>query len=233
MIESCMVADPTASWPYSDRPMISLRYTNSMKGRSPPPMEAGCPRAHRPRRLASALSSAMAAAESSEPSPRTGSAGITAPSMKSFIRVRSASTSDERPESDMCPPFPRATVAPHRVRTRLRRDTMGTNRTSQGAAMTLADIDLLDLDRFQRGEHHEMFKQLRREAPVYWHDHPTGQGFWNVVRHEDLVAVNRDAATYSSEAGGVSILGPDEMPDGQSNDPRGVMMLYMDAPKHT
>jgi len=99
--------------------------------------------------------------------------------------------------------------------------------------MTLADIDLLDLDRFQRGEHHEMFKRLRQEAPVYWHDHPGAAGFWNVVRHEDLVAVNRDAATYSSEAGGVSILGPDEMPDGQGNDPRGVMMLYMDAPKHT
>ncbi len=41
---------------------------------------------------------------------------------------------------------------------------------------TLPGIDLLDLDRFQRLEHHEMFKRLREEAPVYWHEHPKGAG---------------------------------------------------------
>ena len=55
-----------------------------------------------------------------------------------------------------------------------------------------------------------MFKRLRAEDPVSWHDHPGGKGFWNVVQHADLIAVNRDTATYSSEAGGVSILDPDE-----------------------
>ena len=48
--------------------------------------------------------------------------------------------------------------------------------------MGLDGIDLLDLDRFQRLEHHEMFKRLRAEAPVSWHDHPAAKGFWNVVR---------------------------------------------------
>jgi len=99
--------------------------------------------------------------------------------------------------------------------------------------VTLDGIDLLDLDRFQRGEHHEMFRRLRGEAPVSWHDHPLGQGFWNVVTHPDLVAVNREIETYSSEAGGISLLSPDEMPGDVGMDTRGVMMLTMDPPKHT
>jgi cholest-4-en-3-one 26-monooxygenase len=98
--------------------------------------------------------------------------------------------------------------------------------------MTLPGVDLLDLDRFQRGEHHEMFRRLRAEAPVSWHDHPSSRGFWNVVKHADLVEVNRDVQTFSSEAGGVSIFDPDENKTG-SGDPRGLMMLYMDPPKHT
>ena len=100
--------------------------------------------------------------------------------------------------------------------------------------MALEGINLLDLDRFQRLEHYEMFDRLRAEAPVSWHDYPGAQGFWNVVQHQDLVTVNRDTGLYSSETGGISILTPDEFPgEMQGNDPRGLMMLYMDPPKHT
>jgi cholest-4-en-3-one 26-monooxygenase len=94
-------------------------------------------------------------------------------------------------------------------------------------------IDLLDLDRFQRLEHHEMFKRLRAEAPVSWHDYPGHRGFWNVVKHADVVAMNRDSDLFSSEIGGTGILDPDEMEGAAGGDPRGVMMLYMDPPKHT
>ena len=51
----------------------------------------------------------------------------------------------------------------------------------QNGGMTTATIDLLDLDRFQRLEHHAMFERLRAENPVSWHDYPGGKGFWNVV----------------------------------------------------
>jgi cholest-4-en-3-one 26-monooxygenase len=102
----------------------------------------------------------------------------------------------------------------------------------------LDGIDLLDLDRFQRLEHHEMFKRLRAEAPVSWHDNPRARGFWNVVKHSDLVMVNRDTALFSSERGGVSIPDPGEYEAAAGSeqsgmDPRGLMMLYMDPPKHT
>jgi cholest-4-en-3-one 26-monooxygenase len=100
--------------------------------------------------------------------------------------------------------------------------------------MALEGIDLLDLDRFQRLEHYEMFDRLRAEAPVSWHEYPNAKGFWNVVQHQDLVQVNRDTGLYSSETGGISILTPDEFPgEGNGQDPRGLMMLYMDPPKHT
>ena len=96
--------------------------------------------------------------------------------------------------------------------------------------MTTATIDLLDLDRFQRLEHHEMFKRLREEQPVSWHDYPGGTGFWNVVQHEDVLTVSRDAELYSSEVGGVSIMDPDAQ---GGFDTRGLMMLYTDPPRHT
>jgi len=96
--------------------------------------------------------------------------------------------------------------------------------------MTTATIDLLDLDRFQRLEHHAMFERLRAEDPVSWHEHPGEPGFWNVVTHEDVLTVSRDSELYSSEVGGVMIMNP-EVQGGF--DTRGLMMLYTDPPKHT
>jgi cholest-4-en-3-one 26-monooxygenase len=100
--------------------------------------------------------------------------------------------------------------------------------------VALPGIDLLDMDRFVRGEHHEMFRRLRAEDPVYWHDEPKGPGFWSVTKHADLVAVNRDATLFSSEVGGISIFDYGDR-EGTSGglDPRGLMMLYTDPPKHT
>ena len=67
--------------------------------------------------------------------------------------------------------------------------------------MRLDDVDLLDLDRFVAQEHYDMFALLRREDPLHWHEEPDGPGFWNVVRYDDLVEVNRQAEMFSSEVG--------------------------------
>ena len=97
-----------------------------------------------------------------------------------------------------------------------------------------AGVDLLALDRFQSGEHHDMFRRLRADAPVAWQENPAGRGFWNLVCHSDVVEVNRDSQRFSSEMGGVSIFDFAELDGGRASfDPRGVMMLYMDPPKHT
>ena len=100
--------------------------------------------------------------------------------------------------------------------------------------MRLDDVDLLDLDRFVAQEHYDMFALLRREDPLHWHEEPDGPGFWNVVRYDDLVEVNRQAEIFSSEVGGISIAEPivvDEKAGGF--DLRGVLMLTTDPPKHT
>jgi cholest-4-en-3-one 26-monooxygenase len=103
-----------------------------------------------------------------------------------------------------------------------------------GNRTKVAGVDLLDMDRFQRGEHHEMLRRLRMEEPVAWHDSPSGTGFWNVVKYSDVVEVNRDNKRFSSEAGGVNIFDVHELNNERpAFDPRGVMMLYMDPPKHT
>ena len=99
--------------------------------------------------------------------------------------------------------------------------------------MKLADIDLLDLDRFWRREHDEMFTLLREEAPVFWHEEPDGPGFWNLSKHADLVQANRDPILFSSEVGGISRFDFDAENNSGGMDTRGIMMLTTDPPKHT
>jgi cholest-4-en-3-one 26-monooxygenase len=96
------------------------------------------------------------------------------------------------------------------------------------------EIDLLDRDRFTQGIPHEWFTWLRANAPVHRHPEPGGDGFWVITRYDDIVAANRDAATFSSaqERGGVVTLeGPVAPIEGQEM--AGNMMLFMDPPGHT
>lgn len=98
--------------------------------------------------------------------------------------------------------------------------------------MDIADIDLLDPDRFQQQLHHEMFEVLRQQDPLHWTEEPDGPGFWSITKHADLQLVNRDAEGFSSEAKGVNIQEIDTERNG-AFDMRGQMMLMTDPPKHT
>jgi cholest-4-en-3-one 26-monooxygenase len=98
----------------------------------------------------------------------------------------------------------------------------------------VAEIDLLDRDRFTEGIPHEWFTWLRANAPVFHHDEPDGDGFWVITRYDDIVTANRDAGAFSSaqERGGVVMLeGPVAPIPGQEM--AGNMMLFMDPPGHT
>ena len=100
--------------------------------------------------------------------------------------------------------------------------------------MNADEIDLLDRDRFTQGPPHDWFTWLRANAPVYHHPEPGGPGFWVITKHADVVACNRDAATFSSanDRGGVAILeGPTDAAPG--TEMWGDMMLFMDPPAHT
>ncbi|EIE99127.1 cytochrome P450 [Saccharomonospora glauca] len=67
--------------------------------------------------------------------------------------------------------------------------------------MRLDDVNLCDLDRFLDPQAPwRMFDVLRKHSPVHWHPEPEpNSGFWAVTRWSDIVAVNRDPATFTSE----------------------------------
>ena len=73
-----------------------------------------------------------------------------------------------------------------------------------------------------------MFRWLRHNDPVRWYDWPHGRGYWAVTRHDDLVAVHKDTATFSSETGATALedLEQDAIEARKS-------MLDTDPPRHT
>jgi cholest-4-en-3-one 26-monooxygenase len=93
----------------------------------------------------------------------------------------------------------------------------------------LEDIDLYDPDSYVEAVPHGMFATLRREAPVFWHDKPTGDGFWCITRHADVSAVNRDASLFSSWEQTALM----EVPPPEGLEMSRLMMLNMDPPQHT
>jgi cholest-4-en-3-one 26-monooxygenase len=100
--------------------------------------------------------------------------------------------------------------------------------------MQLSDIDLLDRDRFTHGVPHEWFTFLRKEAPVYRHPEPGGPGFWVVTKYADVVAVGRDAETYSSHQARGGVVGLEGPANAQGDfGAEGNLMLTMDPPEHT
>jgi len=75
---------------------------------------------------------------------------------------------------------------------------------------------------FHAGDPFPAFRRLRAEAPVYWHPTP---GFWALTRHEDVVAVSRDPATFCSSRG--ILLSDIERPIMPRQS-----IIYIDPPEH-
>src|SRR3954470_19486377 len=94
---------------------------------------------------------------------------------------------------------------------------------------TPMNVGLHDLDLFQQGVPHETFAKLRAEAPVSFHHDPASPGFWSVHRYDDVVAVNRDNTTFSSNLKATLFW---EMEEADLEQQR-LMMLNMDPPMHT
>jgi len=94
--------------------------------------------------------------------------------------------------------------------------------------VTPDDIDLSSLDLFAGGAPWEHFRVLRAQAPLHWNPEPApNHGFWSLTRHEDVVKVGRDDATFSSQKGAVSL---EELDDEQLELRRS--MLETDGARH-
>src|SRR5215470_16253745 len=75
---------------------------------------------------------------------------------------------------------------------------------------------------FHAGDPFPAFRRLRADAPIHWQETP---GFWALTRHEDVVAVSRDPATFCSSRG--VLLSDIERPIMPRQS-----IIYIDPPEH-
>jgi cytochrome P450 len=71
-----------------------------------------------------------------------------------------------------------------------------------------------------------LFARLRREAPVHYCRQSRYGPFWSITRYQDIMAVELDHATYSSQLGGIQL---EDQPTGQERP----SFIRMDPPRHT
>ena len=95
-------------------------------------------------------------------------------------------------------------------------------------AITIGGVDLTDPETYSHGMPHEVFAALRRRAPVVWHPHGD-TGFWALTGYDEVRAVSRDSATWSSQATGVFF----DVPRPENLYQLELIMLSMDPPRHT
>jgi cytochrome P450 len=96
------------------------------------------------------------------------------------------------------------------------------------------DINLLDLGIFERGEAHEAFRALRRDAPVHWNPGTDElRGFWSLFKYDDIKFVSSHPELFISSKGinGPGLRNPDANPNAQTQ-PGGVSIITMDPPRH-
>ena len=69
-------------------------------------------------------------------------------------------------------------------------------------AISIGGVDLADSRIYAAGIPYEAFRTLRERAPVAWHPYKDGPGFLALTGYDEVFAVSRDSATWSSEATG-------------------------------
>jgi cytochrome P450 len=69
----------------------------------------------------------------------------------------------------------------------------------------MSPAPLADPRTFVDGPPYAAFAKLRAEAPVAWNEElsPDQPGFWSVVRYDDVMRVDGDPVTFSSQRGGI------------------------------
>lgn len=91
----------------------------------------------------------------------------------------------------------------------------------------MLEVDLTNLDVFESGQAEAVFAQLRQEAPVYWNQSATGDGFWVLTRYKEVAWAWKQTRYFSSECGNMLRL------RGHKDPAAGKMMVVTDPPRHT
>jgi cholest-4-en-3-one 26-monooxygenase len=95
-------------------------------------------------------------------------------------------------------------------------------------------IDLNDPGLFERGDAHDAFRILRREAPIHWNPGSYQfNGFWSLTKYDDVLFVSRHPELFISSKGisGPGVRDPERFPNVQSQ-PGGISIITMDPPRH-
>jgi cytochrome P450 len=87
-------------------------------------------------------------------------------------------------------------------------------------------INLTDPALFSHGDPYAVWRWLRQNDPVYWHPPRDLPGFWVLTKYDDVHAVYRDPATFSS-ASGILL-----RPESYGGDPGGGRTLALTDPPH-
>jgi cytochrome P450 len=96
-------------------------------------------------------------------------------------------------------------------------------------AVAIGGVDLADPDTYALGMPFDAFRELRHRAPVAWHPYGDGPGFLTLTGYDEVLAVSRDSATWSSQSAGVFF----DVPRPEDKFQLELMMLTMDPPRHT
>ncbi len=101
------------------------------------------------------------------------------------------------------------------------------------ATLHPSEIRLDDPAIFEENRAHEVFRILRREAPVHWTPETENvKGFWSITKYEDIVHISRNPQIFSSERGITSFEPQQPDPNDVGTRLYGKMIITMDPPRH-
>ncbi|MFI5617760.1 cytochrome P450 [Streptomyces sp. NPDC051567] len=87
-------------------------------------------------------------------------------------------------------------------------------------------VNLVDPELYATGDPYPVFRRMRDNNPVSWHEPTEYPGFWSVTRYDDIRTVYNDARVFSS-ARGILL-----RPLGHGRDPGGGRTLALTDPPH-
>jgi len=93
-------------------------------------------------------------------------------------------------------------------------------------AQPLGSIDVSDPSLYEQDTWRPLFARLRREAPVHYCAASPYGPYWSVTRYNDIMTVELDHVTYSSQLGGIQL-------EDQPADMKRASFIRMDPPRHT
>jgi len=90
----------------------------------------------------------------------------------------------------------------------------------------LDTIDVSDPAIYEQDTWQPLFSRLRREAPVQYCAESRYGTYWSVTRYNDIMTVELDHTSFSSQLGGIQI-------EDKPTDMKGGSFIRMDPPRHT